>query len=253
MNKSKVKWYVINVLNFSSQPSWWYLRLDKASPSTLSFEYMLHNRWKVIERSGQKPSLLWLLRNYERDVRTCNQLRNPWQFLHSEHMARQPVILHVPFVTDASTSRLQHVWPYCAHTQHWIVHNALRLSKHDDGETSNKYQSSCRDYQLPFWVIGLWEGSVWVLCRVLTVTAPASFDPTNRSDLTQLFSVVSCWTAKSIWVEKGHFFSQFPTKPNRISKTCTAVLLYCWKNLFWRFPDKQRLVVIVVQIMTVLS
>lgn len=116
-------------------------------------------------------------------------------------MGRQPVILHVPFVTDVSTSHLQHVWPYCTRTQHWIVHNVLRLSKHDDGETSNKYQSSCRDYMLSFWVIGLWEGSVWVL-RVLSVTASASFDPTNRSDLTQLFSIVSCLTAKSIWVKK---------------------------------------------------
>ena len=206
MNENTVWFYVVNVLNFSSWSSLWYLRLDKASLSILSFEYMPHNRWKVIECSGQTRSLPWLLCNYELDVRTCNQLRNPWQFLHSEHMGRQPLILHVPFVTDAFTSRLQHVWPYCTHTQHWILHNLLRLSKHDDGETSNKYQSSCRDYKLPFWVIGLWEDSVWVL-GVLTVTASAGFDPANRSDLTQLFSVVSCLTAKSIWVRKEkHFF-----------------------------------------------
>lgn len=145
MNKSKVEWYVINVLNFSPWSTWWYLRLDQVSLSMLSFEYMLHNRWKVIECSGQKPSLPWLSCNYELDVRTCNQLRNPWQFLHSEHMGRQPVILHMPFVTDACTSHLQHVWPYCTHTQHRIVHNVLGLSKHDDGKNSNKYQSSCRD------------------------------------------------------------------------------------------------------------
>ncbi len=192
---------------------------------------MLHNRWKVIECSGQKPSLPRFSCNYELDVRMCNQLRNPWQFLHSEHMGRQPVILHMPFVTDASTSRLQHVWPYCAHTQHWIVHNVLRLSKHDDGETSNKYQSSCRDYELPFWVIGLWEGSFWVL-RVLTVTASAGSDPTNRSDLTQLFSIVeSCSTALSIWVKKAkhsfsHHFLQNPTGLQRLLFCSNAVMTY---------------------------
>lgn len=140
MNQNTAKWYVINVVNFSP---WWYLRLDKASLSVLSFEYMLHNRWKVIEWSGQKRGLPWVLCNYKLDVRTCNQFRNPWQFFHSEHTGRQPVILHDPFETDASTSRLQHVWPYCTHAQHHMQHNLLRLSKHDDGETSNKYQSSC--------------------------------------------------------------------------------------------------------------
>lgn len=162
-------------------------------------------------------------------------------------MGRQPVILHVPFVTDVSTSHLQHVWPYCTRTQHWIVHNVLRLSKHDDGETSNKYQSSCRDYMLSFWVIGLWEGSVWVL-RVLSVTASASFDPTNRSDLTQLFSIVSCLTAKSIWVKKKRQFLS-PFKRNSISENCTGLLFNCC--LLWHFPDKRPLVA--VQIMTVLS
>lgn len=200
MNKNTLKWYIINVFNFSS---WWYLRLDKAFLSILSFEYMLRNRWKVIECFGhtQKPSLPWLLCNYELDVRTGNQLRNPWQFPHSEHMGRQPVILHMPFVTDASTYHLQHVWPYCTHTQHWILHYVLRLSKHDDGEASNEYQSSCRDFELPLWAIGLWEG------RVSTVTASAGFDPTNRSDLTRLFSIVLCLTAKSI--SKTTIFSYF--------------------------------------------
>lgn len=99
---------------------------------------------------------------------------------------------------------------------HNIAHNVLRLSKHDDGESSNKYQSSCQDYKLPFWVIGLWEGSDWVLA-VLTVTASAGFDPTNRSDLTQSFSIVSCLTAKSIWVP-------FSTKPIRISETSVQML-----------------------------
>lgn len=174
----------------------------------------------MTECSVRKASLPWLLCNYELDVRTCNQLRNPWQFLHSEHMWRQPVILHVPFVTDASTSRLQHVWPYCTRTQHRIVHNVSRLSKHDDGETGNKYQSSCRDYEFPFWVIGLWEGSVWVL-RVLTVTTHAGFDPTNISDLTELFSVVSWLTAKSIWLEP------FSSKPKWISVTYIGVLFKC--------------------------
>lgn len=198
---------------------------------------MLHNRWKVIECSGQKPSLPWLLCNYELDVRTCNQLRNPWQFLHSEHMGRQPVILHVPFVTDASTSRLQHVWPYCTHTQHWILHNLLGLSKHDDGETSNKYQSSCPDYELLCWVIGLWEGSVWVV-GVLTVTASAGFDPANRSDLTQLFSVVSCLTVKRIWAEK--IKNTYSSKEStRISGTYTCPLFKSSADLFWSFFPKE--------------
>ena len=179
--------------------------LIKCFFSILSFDYMLHNKWKVIKCSGQDPSLPWLLCNYKRNVRMCNQLRNLWQFLHSDHMERQPVIFQVPFVTDASTSRLQHVWPYCTHTQHLILHNILGLSKNDDGETSNTYQSSCWDYGLPFWVIGLWEGSVWVP-GVLTVTASAGFDPTNRTDLTQLLCMLSCKTAKSIWLQKNCIF-----------------------------------------------
>lgn len=122
----------------------------------------LHNKWKVIERSGQKTQLA-LNCNYECDARTRNQLRNPWQFLHSEHMGRQPVIPHTPFVTDASTSRLQHVWPYCPRAHNvGTLRNVLRLSKRDDGEASNKYQSSCPDCSPPIWVIKLWEGSVWV-------------------------------------------------------------------------------------------
>lgn len=163
---------------------------------------MLHNRWKVIECSGQKPSLPWLLCNYGQDVRTCNQLRNPWQFLHSEHMGRQAVILHVPFVTDASTRRLQHVWPYCTHTQHWILHNLSRLSKHDDGETSNKYQSFCRDDELPFWVIGLWEGSVWALWISTVWLHLQALTPQIEVTSLSYFSIVSCLTAKSIWVKK---------------------------------------------------
>ena len=54
--------------------------------------------------------------------------------------------------------------------------------------------------------LGLWEGSVWVL-GFLTVTASAGFDPANRSDLTQQFSVVSCLTAKKHFSTKTTLFS----------------------------------------------
>ena len=127
---TKADWSGVLLFFFSSQPSRWYLGPDKGSLFPhffFFFEHMLCDRWKVIERSGQKLSSPWLLCNYGLDVRTRNQLGNPWQFLHSEHMGRQPVILHVPFVTDASTSRLQHVWPYCTRAQHRIVHNVSRV------------------------------------------------------------------------------------------------------------------------------
>lgn len=110
--------------------------------------HMFSDGWKQIERSGQKHCSMWLMCNYMLDVRKHNQLGNPWQLLHWKRAGRQPVILHVPFVTDASTSCLQHVWPYCTHTQHWILHNISSLSKHNDGETSNKYQSFCWHYKL---------------------------------------------------------------------------------------------------------
>lgn len=166
----------------------------------------------------------------------CNQLRNPWQFLYSEHTGRQPVILHVPFVTDASTSPLQHVWPYCTRTQHWIVHKVLGLSKHDDGEISNKYQSSCQDDMLSLWVIGLWGRSVWEL-RVLSVTASAGFDPTHGSDLTQLFSIMACLTATSIWVKKKNkqkmrnFLSGNSISESRIFK-CSHFWALSWQTTF---------------------
>lgn len=161
---------------------------------------MLHNRWDVIECYGYKPSLPWLLCNYQLDVRVCNQLRNPWRFLYSEHTGRQPVILHVPFVTDASTSRLQHVWPYCTRTQHWIVHNVLGLSKHDDGEISNKYQSSCQGSMLSLWVIRLWGRSVWELSLVCDSICRL-WPYAQKCDLTQLFSIMACLTATSLWVQ----------------------------------------------------
>lgn len=110
--------------------------------------YMFGDGWKQIERLGQEHCSTWLMCNYKLDVRTRNQLGNPWQLLHWKRAGRQPVILQVPFVTDASTSCLQHVWPYCTHTQHWILHNISSLSKHNDGETSNKYQSFCWHYKL---------------------------------------------------------------------------------------------------------
>lgn len=159
MNKNAVKCYVINAVNFSP---WRFLRLDKASLSVLSFEYKLHNRWNVIEWSGQKHGLPRLLCNYQLDVRMCNQFRTPWQLFHSEHTGRRPLILHVPVGTDASTSRLQHVWPYCTHAQHRMQLNVLRLSKHDDGETSSKYQSS--RWRLCFQWLGFEKvGHAWCL------------------------------------------------------------------------------------------
>lgn len=129
-----------------------------------------------------------------------------------------------PFVTDASTSRLQHVWPYCTHTQHWIVHNVLRLSKHDDGETSNKYQSSCQ--REPASILSDWAlRGLGLSAQSLTVTASAGFDPTNRSDLTRLFSAASRLTAKSIWVT-----TRPPTHIHTHTNTDTFFLPFFYKT-----------------------
>lgn len=157
-----VKWYVINVVNFSS---WWYLRLDTAPLFILSFKYMLHIDEMWLNDLVRNTACFESYAITKLDVRTCNQLRNLWQFPHLEHAVGQPVILHVPFVTDASTSRLQHVWPRWVRTQHQILHNVLRLSKHDDGESSNKYQSFRRGDELVFWMIKLWRCSECRSCR----------------------------------------------------------------------------------------
>lgn len=184
--------------------TWWRISFD------IELHETTHNRWKVIERSGLRLSLPWLLRNYECDARTCNQLRNLWQFSHSKHMEGQTVILHAPFVTDAFTSRIQHVWPYCTHRQHWILHNVLSLSKHDDGETSNKYQSSCPDYSPPFWVMGLWEGSVWVLrsSRDCDNTPLQALTPRNANvevtSFQQLYTQFYLVWIQIIWIKQTY-------------------------------------------------
>lgn len=121
--------------------------------------------------------------DYEHYVQMCNQSKNLWQSLHLEHMRRQPIILHLPLVTDASTSHLQACMTIL-HT-HTVLDLAqrhiLRLSKHDDVETCKKYLSFCSGVLAcclsDCTVSGLWASSG----EVKIVTASASLDLISKN------------------------------------------------------------------------
>lgn len=149
------------------------------------------------------------------EIHDSFSIRNTWEGSQSS------------FTCPLWLMHLQHVWPYCTRTQHWIVHNVLGLSKHHDGEISSKYQSSCQVPMLSLWAIGRWGRSVWEP-GVLSVTASVGFDPTHRSDLTQLFSIMTCLTAHKHQRKKLN-----KTTITRQAKQQRIGNFLSWNSHFW--------------------
>lgn len=102
--------------------------LSSRARQSVSFHIELLTLYPISRQTFTSENSPRLLCNYQWPVRTRNQLRNPWQFLNSEHTGRQRVILQGACLTDPSTFCRQHAWPYGAHARFGTgVHNVLRL------------------------------------------------------------------------------------------------------------------------------
>lgn len=170
----------------------WRLVLDKVpllrwflSVRIITYE----KQFSDTAKAGSPP----LSGNHELDARTRNQLRNPWRFGHSEHTGRQAVIPHAPFrdwcIHFSSTARTTTLHAHniglcimyrgCLNTM--MVKRAMRIS--------HSAETACFHFE-------------WLAFGGGVLTASVGFDPTNRSDLNKLCSIICCLGLKSFWKNK---------------------------------------------------